>query len=137
MAIGRKPGLQALQDRRGGRCVDVMEEAVHEDEVKASLDGLVVIADVCDNELTIVLFPGVGDVTGIDIDAEIVGVGEEVGVGAGAAADVQDAAGAVEGVMGEQGRQLCGGKRRLPQAVDEGLLEQIVEDAHRERARCP
>ena len=135
VAAGGEPGLQTLENGGSGGGVYVVQKAVHQNEVKAGCDGLVVAADVRNNELAIVLFPGMGDIAGIDINADVVGVGEEVGVGAGAAADVQDATGAVEGIVGEQGRQFGRDKRRLPQAIDEGLFEQIVEDAHSEGAR--
>src|ERR1700693_2476807 len=107
-----------------------MQETVNQDEIETSFGLLVISTEVRHNEVAPMLAPGVGDVVGIDIDSKVLGVREKGGIDPRAAANIQNSAGSGDGVVGQKGLQLGRSKRRLPRAVDYGLLQKVVEHAH-------
>ena len=130
VAVGSEETVEAGKNSEGGGSVDVVEEAVKENEiVRADGDGLGG-SDVGDEEIALVTVAGQLDVAVVDVDAEVVGVGEARSVGAGAAANVEDATDFREVIVLEDASEFLGGERELREHEEERLLEEIVESVH-------
>src|SRR5580704_7311241 len=104
--------------------VEVMQETVDEDEVKAGAGRRAVGTDVAGDKLTAVTLTGILNVVWVDVYSQILGLSEILGVGARSAADIEDSADALHLVVNQDGGELLVGKRRLPEPVNRGLLEQ-------------
>src|SRR5580704_2093996 len=124
MAIGAEQSVEMEQNALHFTGVEVMQETVDEDEVKAGAGRRAVGTDVAGDKLTAVTLTGILNVVWVDVYSQILGLSEILGVGARSAADIEDSADALHLVVNQEGGELLVGKRRLPEPVNRGLLEQ-------------
>src|SRR5207247_483511 len=65
VAVGCKERAQVRQDAPNCRCINMVEEAVHQDKVESAVPGHVVRSDVCYHKVSRKFLPGIRNVTGI------------------------------------------------------------------------
>lgn len=135
MTVGGNPVPQALEDSVNGRGINVMENAVDQDEIKTSCRSFFIFPDVGYDETAIVFPAGMFNVTRINVNSEVIGMCKKLRVRARAAADVEHAPRLTDVIVREHGRQFCRGERRLPETVDGGLFEQVAEQSHKDQDR--
>ena len=105
------------------RVVDVMEEAVGQDQVKAVVGRDVKSRDVGHDEFAPVSSPCALDVRRVEVDAEVIRARKVMCVRAGPAANVEDAARAPYIIVREKRQKLPLSERGLPYTVGERVLE--------------
>ena len=114
--------------------VQVVQEAVDQDEIEPLVVRDLVRRHIRGDERAAMALSRTGDVLRIDVDAEVVSGLEVWRIRAGAAADVQDSSNPTEVVMRPRGAQLLLGIGRYPQPVHPGLLhdpfEERVQSSH-------
>jgi len=130
-----QPG-QPPQDLHRCDVVNMMQEAVEQDEIEPPLAFTGVPAHVSGHEPAAVPAARGGEVGLVEVEAEIIGRLEVGRVRAGAAADVEHAARVREVVVLEHGRELLPCKGRLPQPIGRRAREDVRGPSHvRHRTR--
>ena len=117
--VGSKQRGEVMQDPPDVGRLDVMQEAVRQDEVIRLAGGRLVLRDVGHQVLAAMACARVGDVLRVHVDAEVVSRRKVLGVGAGPASHVEDPTYLGHVVGREHGGELAVGERPLPQPVCE------------------
>src|SRR5262245_19687704 len=69
---------QVVKDTTNRTGIDVMEKAVHKDKIKRLLSGDLKVNRICDDKLAAESFSSEGDVIRIHIDAQVIGMCEQM-----------------------------------------------------------
>lgn len=101
------------KDANYRRLINVVKNAVYEDEVKVSVFTRI-RGYVRNNKLTLVSLAGIFDISFVKIDPQVVTVHEMTGIGSGSATHIQHLANLGDIVVAEHRLELLVGKRRLP-----------------------
>jgi len=137
VTVGSEKIVEAGKNAEGRRSVDVVQEAVEEDEiVGASGDGLG-SGDVGDEKIALIAIAGELDIAVVYVDAEVFGVSETGSVGAGAAADVEDTADLAEVIVLQDAGEFLRGEWELRELEEKRLLEEVVESVHGRKSVSP
>ena len=106
------------------RRIDVVKQAVGEDQIEAPVRGDLVGGDVGNDELVGMAPTCTLDVRRVEVDAEIIGVTEVMSVCPWSAADIEHATSSRDIVVREERSQLSFGKRGLPCSVGQSVLHE-------------
>ena len=92
MSIGAEQSVEMEKNALHFTVVEVMQETVDEDEVKAGTGRGAEGTDVAGDKLTAVTLTRILNVVWVDVHSQILGLSEMLGVGARSAADIEDSA---------------------------------------------
>lgn len=138
---GEEP-REMTEDRPDIGCVEMVQEAVDEDEIKPLRVWYVILGDVDGQKVAVKASPGTLDVCRVDVETEV-GRGrvELVRVGARSTPNIEDATYLAEVVVRADRGELAISLGAHPDAVHERLLKQTLAKAsgvhHRRRAVVP
>jgi len=130
--VGEK-AVAAREDAVYGSAVNVVEKTVDEDEIERVAGGELIFGNVGNDKVAAEVAASHLDVTRIDVDALVRGMGEAGGVGARTAAYIENAAYLGKVIVFEDACELLRGERDLGEVEEEWLLEEVVEEFHGRR----
>src|SRR5580693_9976385 len=92
MSIGTEQSVEMEKNALHFTVVEVMQETVDEDEVKAGASRRAVGTDVAGDKFTAVTLTRILNVVWVDVHSQILGLSEILGVSARPAANIEDSA---------------------------------------------
>src|SRR5262245_18476433 len=90
MATWAEQGAQVVKDTTNRTGIDVMEKAVHKDKIKRVLSGNLIVNRICDHKLAAEPFSSERDIVRIQINAQVIGMREQMCVCTWAASYIQN-----------------------------------------------
>ena len=81
MTIRCEQGTEMGKNARHVLGVQMMQETIHQDEVKSILGGGGIVAHVGDDEFAAVTLAGIADIALVEVDTDVIGVSEVMSVG--------------------------------------------------------